>query len=261
MGEKLKILAVGAHPDDVELLCSGTLARLAPFGHEIAILSLTAGELGSIDKGREESIRNRINEAELSASVIGGKFYYAGIQDKHVFFSAQERNRVTEIFRIIDPDIVFAPSPKDYILDHEFSSVLTRDAATAASARLFETGVYNPVPPTEKIPHLYYCDPIGRVDVFGNPVLSTTYVDIEETLETKLQMFNCFVSQIEFLRHRHKVEYLEVVRQWAVDAGRAGGFCFAEGFRQHLAPPFPKDNILVQLLGARLMKEHEQLDC
>jgi len=49
MVQKLNILAVEAHPDDVELLCSGTLARMAALGHEIAILSLTAGELGSME--------------------------------------------------------------------------------------------------------------------------------------------------------------------------------------------------------------------
>src|SRR5262245_10112077 len=122
----MKILAVEAHPDDVEVLCSGTLARFAALGHEIAILSVTAGQLGSVALSREESIRNRLREAEASAAVLNAKFYYAGIADKHVFFDDTTRNRIAEIFRIIDPDVVFAPSPKDYILDHEFSSVLAR---------------------------------------------------------------------------------------------------------------------------------------
>src|SRR5262245_20710116 len=109
----MKVLAVEAHPDDVELLCSGTLARLEELGHEISILAVTAGELGSMDSVRQQSISNRIREAEASAAILNGKFYYAAIPDKHVFFDDPTRNRIAEIFRIVDPDLVFAPSNKD----------------------------------------------------------------------------------------------------------------------------------------------------
>ncbi len=247
----MKILAVEAHPDDVELLCAGTLARLAALGHEIAILSITPGELGTMGDSLEAAAACRQREAEQSAALLGGRFYSAGIPDKHVFFNDENRNRVTEILRHIRPDLIFAPSPKDYILDHEMSSLLVRDAATAASARLFSTHIDNGAPPTDKIPYLYYCDPVGRIDIFGNPVHATTYVDIAETLDVKLRMYHCHASQVEFLRHRHRVDYTETIRRWGVESGQLAGLALAEGFRQHVAPPFPKDNILVELLQAR----------
>lgn len=247
----MNILGVEAHPDDVEILCSGTLARLGELGHSISILSLTAGELGSVSLNREESIQSRLREAEEAASVIGAKFHCVGIRDKHLFFNQETRSRVSELFRVLNPDIVFAPSPKDYILDHEFTSLLARDAATAASARLFETGATNAVPPTERIPHLYYCEPIAQIDIFGSPVRSSTYVDITDVMETKTRMFACYASQIDWLRARFGMDLLASIREWSGNAGKISSFNYAEGFRQHLAQPFPSDNILVKILGAR----------
>ena len=251
----MRILAVEAHPDDVELLCAGTLARLTGLGHEVDILSVTAGELGTMGDSLETSIRTRLDEATASAAVIGARFHYVGLRDKHVFFNDENQNRITEIFRRLDPQLLFLPSPRDYNLDHEFSSLLARGAATAASMRLFSTEQWEAAPPTEDVPYLYYCDPIGRADILGRPVPATTYVDITPTLDTKLRMYNCFASQVEWLRHRFKDDLEQTVREWAAEAGRRAGLAHAEGFRQHVAPPFPKDNILVELLGARTIAE------
>jgi len=244
------ILAVEAHPDDVEVLCAGTLARLSELGHSIKILSLSAGECGAVSLTREQSIQTRTAEARKAASVIGAEYHCAGIRDKHIFFNEEIRNRVCELFRTLRPDVVFTHSPQDYILDHEFTSMLTRDAATAASARLFETGIPDAAPPTEAAPYLYYCEPVGGTDVFGDPVRSTTFVDITKVMDTKEKMFGCYVSQLEWLRHRFGTDMIEEIRHWAAAAGEPAGVACAEGFRQHLARPFPRDNILVDLLGA-----------
>src|SRR5262245_15204800 len=67
-GTEMKSLGVEAHPDDVDLLCSGTLSRLAKLGHEVAILAVTAGELGTMGTSREGSISNRLKEARNSAA-------------------------------------------------------------------------------------------------------------------------------------------------------------------------------------------------
>ena len=251
----MKVLAVEAHPDDAEIICAGTLARLAAMGHDVSILSITAGDLGTNGDSVEATIRTRTEEARRAAAVISARFFCAGIADKHVFFTEENRNRVTEIFRRLTPELLFIPSPKDYVLDHEFTSLLARDAATAASAALFQTGAYDAAPATHGIPSLYYCDPVGRIDIFGNPVLATTYVDISDSLETKVKMYNCHASQVDFLRQRHKQDYVREIRTWAADAGKLAGFSGAEGFRQHLAPPFPKNNVLVELLGARLIQD------
>lgn len=250
----MNVLAVEAHPDDVEMVCSGTLVRLARMGHSISILSITAGECGSVSKGPEEVIQIRISEGEKAAAVLNGKFYYAGVRDKHIFFDKEVRNRVCEIFRIIKPDIVFALSPKDYIIDHETASMLARDSASAASSRNLKTGTLNPSPATDNVPYLYYCEPMFQIDIFGNTVRSTTYVDVADVMETREAMLFCHVSQREWLRHRNMMfDYIETMKNWAKASGEFSGFEYAEGFRQHVAPPFPGNNILEKLLDARVM--------
>ena len=252
----MKVLAVGAHPDDVELFCSGTLARLAERGHDIAICSVTGGEYGSKTLSPEEVRPIRLREAETAAAVINGKFYYAEGRDKHFIFNEQVRNRLCEIFRVVAPDIVFAHSPKDYVLDHDFASLLTRDCATAATAPPFKTGSNAPMPPTPRIPYLYYCEPGWQMDIFGDPVPSSTYVDISAVMETKRRMLACHVSQVTFMRaHLGGGNELDALsEQWNRNNGQVVGCAYAEGFRQHVMPPFPGDNILVQLVGAKYVR-------
>ncbi len=248
----MNILAVEAHPDDIEFMCAGTLARLAALGHSISVLSISAGENGSMTKSAQEMIRIRQEEGKAAAAVVNGTFYYAGVPDKHIFFEKGQRDTVTEIFRIVRPDVVFALSPQDYILDHEFASVIARDAATAASAPNFVTGASNPAPKMTTIPHLYYCAPIHLVDIYGDPVYSSTYVDISGSLTTKEKMLACHASQREWMQIRFGMDnYVETMRHWTEQTGEQCGMKYAEGFRQHIAPPFPSDNLLVKLLDAK----------
>jgi N-acetylglucosamine malate deacetylase 1 len=253
----VKILGVGAHPDDVELMCSGTLARLAERGHSIAVCSVTGGEYGSKTLGPDEVRPIRIREGEAAAAVLNGKFYCAEGWDKHfIFFNEEVRNRLCEIFRKVAPDVLFAPSPKDYVLDHDFSSLLARDCATAATVPTFVTGSYPPSPPAPRIPYLYYCEPVWHMDIFGNPVPSTTYVDITAVMEKKRQMLACHVSQAGFMPKHFgaATDLLAMFEPWGRDNGRIAGCTYAEAFRQHVAPPFPNDNILVELIGAKFIR-------
>src|SRR5262249_39641941 len=143
------------------------------------------------------------------------------------------------------------PSPKDYNLDHDCASLLARDAATAASARLFSTGLPSPAPSTDKIPHLYYCEPLGQIDIFGRRVTSTTYVDITNFVDVKSRMLACNASKREWMQHRFGLDnYVQTMTHWSRRSGEGVGFHYAEGYRQHVAPPFPNDNVLVSLLQA-----------
>jgi len=257
----VKILAVGAHPDDVELMCSGTLARLAEQNHEIAICSVTGGEYGSKTLGPEEVRPIRIREGEAAAAVLHGKFYCAGGRDKHFIFNEEVRNRLCEIFRVVSPDIVFAPSPKDYVLDHDFSSLLARDCATAATIPTFVTGSYPPSPPATRIPHFYYCEPVWHMDIFGSSVPSTTYVDITSVMDRKRQMLACHASQVEFMPTHFGAGagLIDLFEPWGRDNGHLAGCEYAEAFRQHVAPPFPHDNILVALVGAKFISRRDNI--
>jgi LmbE family N-acetylglucosaminyl deacetylase len=247
----MNVIAVEAHPDDVEFICAGTLARLAEKGHSISILSVTGGEGGSKTLTPDEVRKMRRKEAEASADILNGKFYLAQGRDKHFIFNEEVRNQVCEIFRMVVPDIVFALSPKDYILDHDFASLLARDCASAACATNFETGAIQALPPVAKIPYLYYCEPMFQMDIYGQPVPSSTYVDITSTMDTKRQMLACHHSQREFMSKHFAEDSIDaIIERWGRNNGKVIGCEYAEGFRQHLAPPFPDRNILVELIAA-----------
>ena len=152
------ILALHAHPDDIETLCAGTLATLAVEGHDIRIVTATAGECGSESTDLEQTGRIRRGEAARAAQMIGAEYRCADLPDLSVFNDDPSRRRITEMVRWSRADIVLAPSPADYHPDHEAVSQLVRDACFAASVPNYRTGGAAPL---TAIPHLYFMDPIG----------------------------------------------------------------------------------------------------
>jgi len=252
----LKVLAIGAHPDDVEFTCAGTLALLAERGCSIVIATLSSGDLGSVELSPLEISAVRRREAERSAAIIGAIYCCLNFHDFGIYVDDQANRRVTELLRSARPDVVFAPSPQDYMADHENTSALVRNACFYASVPHYTTQLeIGAATPTEQIPVLYYCDPVGGTDFLGHPIRPTLLVDISETIDIKSQMLACHESQREWLRHQHGVDqYIEEMRAWAVERGRLAGWNFAEGFRQHLGHPYPNVDVLGTLLGESVQR-------
>src|SRR5450755_491893 len=130
-----RILAIHAHPDDVEILAGGTLALLAAAGHSITIVTMTPGDCGSADLPAEEIADLRRNEAASSASRIGAEYRCAEFRDLSIFNDDTSRRHVVEILRRYKPNLVLTAAPVDYLCDHEATSELVRDACFAAPAR------------------------------------------------------------------------------------------------------------------------------
>jgi LmbE family N-acetylglucosaminyl deacetylase len=125
---KLKIIVVGAHPDDPESGCGGTMARYADAGHEVVSLYLTRGEAGIRGKSHEEAARIRTAEAERACQILKVRPKFAGQIDGA---TEVNRRRYDEFRKLIEeekPDIVFAHWPIDDHRDHQAASLLTYDA-------------------------------------------------------------------------------------------------------------------------------------
>ena len=243
-----KVLAFGCHPDDVEFQCAGTLVLLAQHGYEIHIATMTGGEMGSPELPPQKIREKRLQECADSAAVINARYHYAGGYDIEVDYNAEYRRRAIRVMREVDPAIVFTHAPMDYMVDHEETSRLVRNAAFIATVPNYDCGA--PLKPTSKIPHLYYCNAVQERDIFGRPLPVNGVVDIASVLETKTAMLASHASQREWLRYVSGWdEYIDTMLQTAREHGKMIGKSAAEGFIQHLGASYPQDDVLKQILG------------
>ncbi|HEX3149854.1 MAG TPA: PIG-L deacetylase family protein [Gemmataceae bacterium] len=245
------VLALLAHPDDIEFLCAGTLIRLAKeHGWRIHLATMTAGDCGSAEHGPTEIAAIRKAEAKASADLLGASYHCVGALDLRVYLNDDLVDRVVRLMAEVQPTVVFTHSPDDYHMDHELTSRVVRAASFAAPIPNFLDGRWGDLTPLEHIPHLYYCDPIEGKDLFGRPIRPTFWIDIAGQMDEKEQMLVCHASQRDWLiKHHGMDDYVRAMRDWAAAQGRTAGLQFAEGFRQHLGHSYPQDNIICDVLG------------
>ncbi|MBI1329769.1 MAG: PIG-L family deacetylase [Alphaproteobacteria bacterium] len=247
-----RILAIHAHPDDIETLGAATLALLAANGHAISIVTMTAGDCGSEDLPNEEIGAIRKSEAAKAAALIGANYTCAGFPDLSVFNDDASRRRTTEIIRAAAPDIVLTASPADYHPDHEATSLLVRDACFAVSVPNYKTG---PAKPLMHIPHLYFMDPIEGRDRNNVKVMPDFAVSVEAFMDTKRAMLACHDSQRSWVLKQHGIDnYMGSMDRWTARRGKHFGVAYAEGFRQYKTHPYPHTPLLQELVGNALLE-------
>jgi len=246
------ILAVHAHPDDIETLAAGTLALLASLGHQIKIVTATAGDCGSTDHDAEETARIRQGEAARAAAMIGAEYRCVGLGDLSVFNDDASRRRMTEMLRWSGAEIVITASPVDYHPDHEAVSLLARDACFASTVPNYRTG---PSEPLAAIPHLYFMDSIGGRDRDGARIRPDFGVDITAWMDAKRRMLLAHESQHRWVARQHGIgDYLKSMEAWAERRGDDFGVAQAEGFRHYRHQPYPRTPLLQDLLGAAVLQ-------
>jgi N-acetylglucosamine malate deacetylase 1 len=245
------ILAVQAHPDDVETLAAGALAMAAARGVRLTIVTMTAGECGTIAANPQETAAIRQAEAAAAAALIGAEYRCAGFPDLGVFNDDASRRGTTEIIRWARPDIVITAAPEDYHPDHEATSVLVRDACFAASAPAYRTGEAAPL---AHIPHLYFMDPVGLRRRDGEPAPADFAVDISTVMDLKRRMLEAHESQKAWLAQQHGLkDFTAGMEAQARRRGRDFGVAAAEGFTQYRHTPYPRTPLLQDLLGSAVL--------
>jgi bacillithiol biosynthesis deacetylase BshB1 len=183
MTDRCDLLAIGAHPDDVELTCGGTLVKAARRGHRTAIVDLTGGETGTHGS---KSVRSR--EADAAAEVLGVvSRVNAGLPDAGVHNTDVTRRTVVELIRRFQPRVVILPYPIGRHPDHRIASELGRDASYLAGLRNY-AAAGEPHRPEKILYTLAY-----REDA----VKPSFVVDITEELEAKMEAIRCYVSQFD----------------------------------------------------------------
>ena len=244
-----RVLAFGCHPDDIEFMASGTLALLAERGWEIHLATMTGGEVGSRTDKSQQIRERRLREAAASARILNATFHFAGGHDLEVEYSRRYRQMAVRVLRETNPTVVLTCPPMDYIVDHEVTSQLVRNAAFIASVPLYDCGV--PTKPMDRIPHLYYWNASGLNDIFGRALPLHFGIDVSAVMDVKERMLRCHQSQDEWLRYINKINsYIENMIERTRRQGTLIDRAFGECFIQHLGNGHPQDDILAEELGA-----------
>lgn len=246
----VRVLAIHAHPDDVEFQCAGTLALLCAAGCQVTIATMTPGDCGSAEHDAEAISTVRRGEAQAAADLIGADYLCLEFRDLAIFNDDESRRRVVECLRRVGPELVLTAPPVDYLCDHEMTSLLVRDACFAAPAPNYATRQWDPAPPLARIPHLYFVDPLEGADRDGRPIPAGFHVDVSSVFEQKRKMLACHASQRDWLLRQHGIdEYLDSQAAWSAHRGAEVGVAHGEAFRQYLGHAYPRDNRLLALLG------------
>ncbi len=125
---RLKVVCVGAHPDDPETGCGGTLAKLASQGHDVRIIYLTRGEAGIKEGERHTTGKVRTRESLRACSILRGVPLFAGQMDGETDAGAEQSRNFTEVLGALQPDIVFTHWPIDTHHDHRTAAQLVYNA-------------------------------------------------------------------------------------------------------------------------------------
>lgn len=223
---KLDLLAFGAHPDDVELGCSGTLLLHIALGKKIGIIDLTQGELGT--RGNAEL---RLTEASISASIIGAEVR-ENLNFNDGFFLNDRPHQIEVIKKIrkYKPEIVLANAISDRHPDHGKGSELVSDACFLAGLTKIETADENGLKQEAWRPKAVY-HYIQYYDLKPDFL-----VDISSFIEKKVVAIKAFSSQFYDPNSKEPAtlisqpEFLDQVYHRAENLGRIIGVKYAEGF-------------------------------
>lgn len=216
------VLAVGAHPDDIEFSCGGTLAALVARGIEVHMAVVTDGWCGSYELPGPEIARVRLGEARRAAEICGAaSFHHLGMHDQGSETTIERRRDLVTLIRRLRATVLLGQSPVDYHVDHRNAAELVFQARCAAAVPNFVDE-----PPLTTTPHLAYFD--TNLGVAFDPQL---WVDITSTMDTKRRMLAAHESQLaleETLYGAGPVEMMEIAARYR-GTQRAVGY--AEAFR------------------------------
>jgi len=201
----LKIVCVGAHPDDPESGCGGTLARYAALGHAVTIVYLTRGERGIAGTSLDEAARIRTAECEAACRIIGAKPAFFGQIDGATEVTRAHVDAMQRLLAAQSPDVLFTHWPVDTHMDHQVASMLTIRSWMNL-----------------KTPLLYFFEVNTGSQTEG--FFPNTYVDVSPVVDQKKRALFAHVSQDGQGIWR---EHHEVMAQWR---GREVGVAAAEAF-------------------------------
>jgi LmbE family N-acetylglucosaminyl deacetylase len=197
--KKVNILAIGAHPDDIEFGCGGSLSKYSQRGHQLFLLVMTGGGSGAPSE-------TRMAEQTAARAILGAEeIFWGGYQDTHLGVDAEMIKKIESVIAAVKPEFIFCHFPDDTHQDHRHLAQAIMSATRYIRNVLFYEG-----PTTQNF----------------NPQV---YVDISDTLDTKLEALRAHRSQV-MKTNIEDLSIIEVARSCANFRGIQGRVKYAEAF-------------------------------
>jgi LmbE family N-acetylglucosaminyl deacetylase len=197
--KKVNILAIGAHPDDIEFGCGGSLSKYSERGHQLFLLVMTGGGSGAPSE-------TRMAEQTAARAILGAEeIFWGGYQDTHLGVDAEMIKKIESVIASVKPEFIFCHFPDDTHQDHRHLAQAIMSATRYIRNVLFYEG-----PTTQNF----------------NPQV---YVDISDTLDTKLEALRAHRSQV-MKTNIEDLSIIEVARSCANFRGIQGRVKYAEAF-------------------------------
>ncbi|MEQ1829017.1 MAG: PIG-L family deacetylase [Pirellula sp.] len=229
------VLALFAHPDDIEFVAAGTLLLLRDLGWKIHYCNFANGCCGSTTTDRQQTSEIRLRESQNAAQLLDADFYPPICDDLDIFYNRENLAKVAAIVRSARPSIVLTHAPVDYMEDH---TETCRLAVTAAFAKGIPN--FRSVPQQSSYDGevaIYHAQPHGNRTPLGEIVYPDFSVNIDSVMDQKLKMLNCHQSQQAWLQSTQKMNsYLQAMIDLGQEVARLSKMnCeYAEGWRRHL---------------------------
>jgi LmbE family N-acetylglucosaminyl deacetylase len=227
----VSVLAIGAHPDDVDAFCGGTLALLVERGVPVHVAVATGGEGGIPGEEAESARATRLAEGERAAEILGAaSFTWLSMHDQEATESPESRATLADLVRRLGADLLITHPPGDYHADHRAVHDLVfamRIGACAANV--------GSEPPLRSAPDLAYMDSAQGIGF--DPEI---WIDVSATIETKWRMLRAHESQRTL---GGDTELMPLIESLARFRGDQRGCRYAEAFRGCRSWPTPDGGI------------------
>lgn len=226
----MNVLAIGCHPDDLEIACSGTLRKYVEQGANVYMCHVANGDQGHVMIEPEPLAAIRAEESRNAAMLIGAKeIFDLNISDMQINRHDQSQiDAVADVVRFTKPDVIITHNDIDYMQDHVETSHLATNGAFMSGLphRSVNYPAYISFIPT------FFMDTLAGVDF-----QPTHYVDISDQIETKLKVLAMHASQITWMLEHDDIDFIDMVRTCSKYRGYQCGVAYAEAFRPYNVYP------------------------
>ena len=234
----MRVLAVGCHPDDLEIACAGTLRKYVEQGAEVYMCHVANGDQGHVVIEPEPLAAIRTLEAENAGKIIGAKeVFNLNVSDMQVnSHNLDVMDAMADVVRYARPDVIITHNDDDYMLDHKETSIIATNGSFC-SGLSHRPRKYEPF--SSFIP-VFFMDTLAGVNF-----QPTHYVDITNQIDTKIKALECHESQLKWMLEHDNIDFADMVRTCSKYRGYQCGVAYAEGFRPYnVYPRYSTKNLL-----------------